>query len=169
MSPHSVDKQLIAFSFDDLFEIILNETEVLRLNHPIDIEASRAPLALIEMFIVLCNKLMRSRTVDKDDKLVVKERRRIARAIYVHIYHFMEREPRFWWRDAPIPKTHSRRLAAEWKQAGLVESIEDIYEELSPEQKLVLEKARVRWNKQFEDYIPAYSWSKAPLFGEPPK
>lgn len=162
-----IDAELISMSFFDLFGSI--SSDIARIKRDGDEQIfghQKTILASLEMFIVLCNKWSRSRKVDADVKLIVKEKRRIARAWYTDITKRMSAERRNAWVDAPLPKITDRDLAQRWLEEGLIKSLEEVYIELTSEQRHALEGARARWRKNRPaGYKPENAWVDAPLFG----
>jgi len=71
------------------------------------------------------------------------------------------------WVDAPAPKSTNKKQAEKLVSEGVVEDLDKIYTEQTPEQLEALEKARARWKKQgrYGPRITSYPWVDMPLFG----
>lgn len=173
LSPKSVDQELqsmkFPFTFNEISNVVLGDAEQLQKQELVAEESRNRVLISLEMYVVLCDKFVNSRSkVDRDDKIIVKVKRRLARAFIAAISKRMERKPGFAWVDAPLPKSLNESLAEQWLKEGLAKSKDEVFVELNQEQQGVLDKARIRWKEQRQGYVaPTYGWVDAPLFGIP--
>lgn len=72
------------------------------------------------------------------------------------------------WVDAPLPKITDRTLLQQWLDKGYITEaqIDDVFEELTPEQQLALDEARARWAKERPvGWERGNAWVNAPLLG----
>lgn len=163
----SIDSELISMSFLDLFNTLdQSVSRYYQVNEDRFLPSEKTILASLEMFIALCNKWSRSRSIDVAAKLLVKEKRRITRAWYTDLTRSMAVERPNAWADAPLPKITDKDLAQRWLEEGLVKSIDEVYVELNAEQQRVLEEARARWRKDRPaSFRRENAWVMAPLFG----
>ena len=84
----SIDKWLLLSTFHEIFSTVSNDAnQLLSVSH-LETRQLSSTLTSLEMFITLCNEWgtrSRSRQLDNNDKIIVREKRRLARALYTDI------------------------------------------------------------------------------------
>jgi hypothetical protein len=166
----TVNKQLKALklgnlSFTDIVEVLFHEVNMLSSLNDISQKEGTRVLVFLELFVLLSDKWVRSRAIDKGDKIVIREKQRLARAFFIDISKRMEREKTDIWINTPIPKTSNRGLAEEWLEKALANTLEEVYTEQTPQQREALERLLEESENRKNEYSTSNTWINTPIFG----
>nr|WP_281719790.1 hypothetical protein [Nitrosomonas nitrosa] len=165
----SVDEWLASqglgnITFSGLYSILELEKERVQAHERIGLTDGEHLQAFILMFIISCDRLIRSRKINIQEKTILKEKRRLARAFFIDISKRMERKSGYAWVDGPLPSEKTAEsLAEEWVRLGAARSKEEVY----ALQEKAQAATRLKREEQRKNYTPSYAWMDAPLFGTP--
>lgn len=161
----ALDMELVSTRFDEALRIVTSSAERLLENQDFETERSKSVLLLLELFLVLCNKLIVGKEISIHEEKEVRQARRLA-TLYLNQISFLSRAyKRNDWIHAPLPKVPDKKLALDLVKSGYADKVEDVYVELKGGRAVALEQAAENWRSNKRERAPRRGWIHAPLFG----